>query len=625
MAADTAASIVSQVTQLPLGARLTGTNATFCVWAPYVGTIDLVLDGPRRETCAMLRTNDGYFTATLDDVESGQRYGYRIDGGDVVPDPATRCQPDGVHGMSAVQTAWFDWSDSGWVGLPLEEYVLYELHPGTFTPEGTLDAAAQRIPALRDLGVTVIELMPLAQYPGARNWGYDGVHPFAVQNSYGGPDALKRFVNACHREGLAVCLDVVHNHIGPEGSHLHRFGPYFTGRYATPWGDALNFDGSDSEHVREYFIESALQWVDEYRIDALRLDAVHAIADNSTYPFLRALAERVHERAHALGRTVCVIAESDLADPRIVRPVQRGGLGMDGQWLDDFHHALHTLLTGERDGYYQDYGGLEHLARAYARGYVYAGEYSPYRRRRHGAPANDVEPMRFVAFVQNHDQIGNRAHGDRLTSHLSEEQHQLAAAALLLGPFTPLLFMGEEYGEPAPFPYFVSHSDDELIEAVRRGRAQEFAGFTRIGEPPDPCAETTFRSALLTWSLRESGHHAKRLAFYTKLLAIRKEIRSLRPRSFEEIETHVEPEALTLRVTSTTDAGATALYLNFSDRPTTARIPAAGDAATWRVRLDTGVTNTAASRVTDATALPGSSLELAPHSAVLLLREAHPA
>ena len=625
MAVDTAAPIVSQVTPLPLGARLTGTTATFCVWAPYVGTMDLVLDGPRRETCAMLRSDDGYFTATLDDVESGQRYGYRIDGGDVVPDPATRCQPDGVHGMSAVQPASFDWSDSGWAGLPLEEYVLYELHPGTFTPEGTLDAAAQRIPALRDLGVTVIELMPLAQYPGGRNWGYDGVHPFAVQNSYGGPEALKRFVNACHREGLAVCLDVVHNHIGPEGSHLHRFGPYFTGRYATPWGDALNFDGSDSEHVREYFIESALQWVDEYRIDALRLDAVHAIADNSAYPFLRALAERVHERAHALGRTVCVIAESDLADPRVVRPAQRNGLGMDGQWLDDFHHALHALLTGERDGYYQDYGGLEHLARAYARGYVYAGEYSPYRRRRHGAPADDVEPMRFVAFVQNHDQIGNRAHGDRLTSHLSEEQHQLAAAALLLGPFTPLLFMGEEYDEPAPFPYFVSHSDDELIEAVRRGRAQEFASFTRIGVPPDPCAETTFRSAVLNWSLRESGHHAERLAFYTKLLAIRKEIRSLRPRSFEEIETHVEPGALTLRVTSTTDAGATALYLNFSDRPTTARIPAAGDAGAWRVRLDTGATDTAASPVTDATALPGSSLELAPHSAVLLLREAQPA
>lgn len=601
---------------LPLGARLEGDRATFCVWAPAVQSVELVLDHPRRESVAMRRDDDAYFTVSVTGVRPGQRYGYRLDGGDVLPDPATRDQPDGVHGLSAVYPTAFEWTRDDWTGLPLDQYVLYELHVGTFTAEGTLDAAARRLPALRDLGISVVELMPLAQFTGARNWGYDGVHPFAVQNTYGGPAALKRFVDACHNEGLGVCLDVVYNHLGPDGNHLARFGPYFTDRYRIPWGDALNFDGPDSDHVREYFIASALQWVDEFRIDALRLDAIHAIVDTSAYRFLRELADRVHARAEELGRQVMLIAESDLADPHVVRPSHQGGLGMDAQWLDDFHHAIHVLLTGERDGYYQDYGDIEQLARAYARGYVYAGEYSPYRRRRHGAPASDIAPERFVVFIQNHDQIGNRMLGDRLTVRLSPEQNELAAAALLLSPFTPLLFMGEEYGETAPFPYFVSHTDEALAEAVRRGRSEEFASFRWAGEPPDPQAPETFESARVNWSLRDGGEHARRLALYRELLRARHELQAMRPWSFDAVETSVDTRTRTLCVTCTMPHGASALYLHFGDTTTSMMVPAHGS---WRVRLDTAAARRSSS--TDVV-LPGNTaLELAPWSAVLLLRE----
>ncbi len=595
---------------LPLGASLDGKRATFCVWAPRAESVELVLDGPRTETHAMSRQDD-YFTLAVDDVEAGQRYGFRIDGGDVLPDPATRFQPDGVHGLSAVQPATFEWSSTDWNGLPLHEYVLYEMHVGCFTPAGTFDAAARRLPDLQALGITVIELMPLSQFPGSRNWGYDGVHPYAVQNSYGGPDALKQFVDRCHEHGIGVCLDVVYNHLGPEGNRLSEFGPYFTDRYSTPWGDALNFDGADSDHVREYFIQSALQWIDEYRIDALRMDAIHAITDTSAYPFLRELADRIHERARSLGREVVLIAESDLGDPRVIRPPEQGGLGVDAQWLDDFHHALHTVLTGERDGYYQDFGSLEHLARAYRRGFVYAGEYSTSRRRRHGTSADDVLPARFVAFLQNHDQIGNRMKGDRLTEQLSHQQLRLGAAALLLSPFTPLLFMGEEYAETAPFPYFVSHTDEELIAAVRHGRADEFKSFGWADEPPDPQAESTFETATLDWSLRQQGEHADMYSLYTELLRARREMQPLRPQSFDQIATHVDPSTSTLRITFTTAASSSLLFLHFGDMPTDAELPPGN----WRIRV-----NTAARRESDS-GRAGQSLPLSPQSAVLLLRE----
>ncbi|HEX7344605.1 MAG TPA: malto-oligosyltrehalose trehalohydrolase, partial [bacterium] len=379
---------------------------------------------------------------------------------------------------------------------------------------------------LKDLGITAIEIMPVAQFPGDRNWGYDGVYPFAVQNSYGGPEGLKRLVNACHQRGLAVILDVVYNHLGPEGNYLQDFGPYFTDRYRTPWGSAINFDGPDSDEVRRFFIDNALWWVTEFRLDALRLDAVHGIFDFSALHFLQELASAVHEQAERLNRRIYVIAESDLNDVRLVRPPELGGYGLDAQWNDDFHHALHTLLTGERTGYYEDFGRIQDLAKAFAEGFVYSGAYSPARRRRHGNTSKDLAALRFVVCAQNHDQVGNRLKGDRLSALVSFEGLKLAAAVVLLSPFIPLLFMGEEYGETAPFPYFVSHSDPALIELVRRGRREEFPYLQGSDEPPDPQEEATRQSASLDHNLRHQGKHRILYELYQELIKLRNETRA---------------------------------------------------------------------------------------------------
>ncbi len=616
-AGETAPRFAPARAPLPLGGQLVGADATFCVWAPRARSVELVLGQPRSGSVPMAQQGE-YFTARLGDLAPGQRYGFRLDGGDVLPDPASRSQPDGVHGLSALHPHDFPWTDRSWRGLPLDEYVLYELHVGTFTPEGTLDAAAARVSELRELGITAIELMPLAQFPGTRNWGYDGVQPFAVQNSYGGPDALKRFVDRCHAEGVAVCLDVVYNHIGPEGNYLARFGPYFTDRYHTPWGGALNFDGPDSDEVRAFFIASAVQWIEEFHVDALRLDAIHAIVDQSAQPFLRELAERVRACGSRAGRRVVVIAESDLGDPRVVRAAGEGGLGMDAQWLDDFHHALHTVLTGERTGYYRDFGRIDQLARAYAGGFVYAGEYSAFRRRHHGAPAAGVAPRQFVVYAQNHDQVGNRMLGDRLASSLTFEQLKLAAAAVLLGPFTPLLFMGEEYGDPAPFPYFVSHSDGALLEAVRRGRAEEFADFAWAGEPPEPDAAATFESAVLDWSLRTRGEHALLFALHRELLRVRRETRMLRPVSFAQVSTAAETAGGLVRVHVRAGGGESLLLLHFGAAPRQALLPAGAE---WRIRLDTAARQwNGPGRIEPDVVRGGTMLGLAPVSAVLLAR-----
>ncbi|HEY7218718.1 MAG TPA: malto-oligosyltrehalose trehalohydrolase, partial [Candidatus Binatia bacterium] len=372
------------------------------------------------------------------------------------------------------------------------------------------------------------ELMPVAQFPDARNWGYDGVYPFAVQNSYGGPEGLKKLVGACHRRGLAVILDVVYNHLGPEGNYFEKFGPYFTERYITPWGPALNFDGPFSDEVRNYFIQNALYWLTEFHFDALRLDAVHAILDHSPVTFLEELSEAVHREARRLNREIFLIAESADNNARLIQSRERGGYGLDAQWNDDFHHCLRALLTGERRGYYQDYGELAQLAKAYREGFVYSGEYSAYRRRRHGSSSRDIAAGRFVVFAQNHDQVGNRMRGDRLSESASLDDLKLAAGLVLLSPYLPLLFMGEEYGETAPFPYFVSHSDAALIDAVRRGRQAEFAAFEWQGAIPDPQSETTFLSAKLRRELRDCGHHKLLREFYRDLIALRKNNSALR-------------------------------------------------------------------------------------------------
>ena len=484
----------------------------------------------------MHSTERGYFQLSVDGLAPGSLYLYCLDSGQQRPDPASRFQAEGVHGPSQIVNLCFDWKDQDWKGLPLQDYVIYELHVGTFTDEGTFDAAISKLDALRDLGITAIELMPVAQFPGNRNWGYDGVYPYAVQNSYGGPLALKRLVQACHERGLAAILDVVYNHLGPEGSYLGEFGYYFTDRYRTPWGDAINFDGAHSDEVRRFFIENALYWITEFHFDALRLDAVHAIFDHSAWPFLAELSEAAHLRGQELQRHVYLIPESSLNDVRLICPREQGGYGSDAQWSDDFHHSLHTLLTGERTGYYQDFGKIEHLVKSLREGYVYTGQYSQYRQRRHGHSAREAPFHRLVVCAQNHDQVGNRQLGERLSQLVSFEDLKLAAAVVLLSPYIPLLFMGEEYGETAPFLYFISHSDLVLVEAVRLGRQKEFAAFAGEGKTPDPQSETTFQRAKLNRGLLEEPKHRLLKEFYQVLIHLRKTLPALRAACKENLE-----------------------------------------------------------------------------------------
>lgn len=480
-----------------LGAvSLPGGACRFLVWAPRAQRVEVEVLEPAPQRVLMEPQGDGYFAAWLERVPVGSLYGYRLDGGPLLPDPASRFQPFGVHGPSAVVAPEaFPWRTKRPLWVPWDEWVLYELHVGTFTPEGTFDAVIPRLDALRDVGITALQLMPVAQFPGRRNWGYDGVFPFAVQHSYGGPAGLQRLVDACHARSMAVVLDVVYNHVGPEGSVFHHFGPYFTDAYRTPWGAAINFDGPGSDGVRRYMIENALYWIDTFRLDGLRVDAVHAIFDRSARPFLAELTAAVKARARQLGRQVALIAESDLNDPRVVTPAEAGGYGFDAQWNDDFHHALHRAVTGETRGYYRDFPPLRSLAKAMADGYVYTGQRSAFRGRRHGAPPCGVEADAFVVFAQNHDQVGNRAGGERLSRLVDARRLRLAAAVVLLSPFTPMLFMGEEYGETAPFLYFTDHGDPGLAEAVRRGRREEF-GWAE-GEGYDPQHPDAFAASRL--------------------------------------------------------------------------------------------------------------------------------
>jgi len=513
-----------------LGANPLGTGEChFLVWAPHAESVKLQILAPFRRSLPMHPLPKGYFRVAVEDAASC-RYLYDLGGkGEKMrADPASRFQPEGVHGPSEAPSASaFDWTDVGWRGLPLSELVFYEIHVGTFTSEGTFDAIIPRLGSLRDLGVSAIELMPLSQFPGERNWGYDGVFPFSVQNSYGGPLGLKRLVDACHNENLAVALDVVYNHLGPEGNYLADFGPYFTDRYRTPWGQAVNFDGERSDEVRRFFIENALYWIRDFHIDVLRLDAIHAIVDTSARPFLRELHCAVQVAAEELNRPVHLIAECDRNDIRTVQPAARGGYGFAAQWNDDFHHALHAALTGETGGYYQDFGCVSQIARSLTSGYVYQGEYSKYRLRSHGSESKGVSGEHFVVFTQNHDQVGNRMNGERLSQLLPLEGLKVAAGVMLLSPFLPFLFMGEEYAETSPFQYFVSHEDPSLIEAVRQGRRNDFKSFGWHAEPPDPQDPGTFLRSRLHWELQECGPHKQLRQFYAELLRLRKQLAPL--------------------------------------------------------------------------------------------------
>jgi maltooligosyltrehalose trehalohydrolase len=570
--------------ELPLGAVYGGDGRTsFNVWAPRAQRVEVRLVAPREALVPLERDALGYHTGRLEDAPPGTRYLYRLDGATERPDPATRLQPDGVHAASEVVDPRFAWRAAP-PALALRDYVIYEIHVGTFTPAGTFATIVARLDALEELGVTAIELMPVAQFPGKRNWGYDGVNPFAVHAAYGGPDELKRLVDECHQRGLAVVLDVVYNHLGPEGNYLAAYAPYFTDRYRTPWGEAVNFDGPGSDEVRRYFVDHALEVVTDFRVDALRLDAVHAIVDPSARPFLEELADAVHRRGAELGRTIPVIGESDRNDPRLAVPPERGGVGLDALWNDDFHHALHALLTGERRGYYEDFGTVDQLGRAMREGFVYAGERSRFRQRRHGRPSTELQAHQLVVFAQNHDQVGNRPRGARLSGLVSFEQLKLAAGVVLLAPGVPLLFMGEEYGEPAPFPYFVSHGDPDLLAAVRRGRREEFAGLMGAEEPPDPGDEGTFRSAVLDFELRRHEPHRALWELHRELLRLRRTLPELARGDTRQLValTLAGHDALVVR---RSDGGVrTAVIYHFGAAAKT--VPAPLPAGHWRRLLD---------------------------------------
>ena len=568
-----------------LGATYLGNGrCQFIVWAPVIQKVEVHIVSPKELIVPLARGAQGYHQAIVEGVETGCLYFYRLDSEKERPDPASRFQPRGVHGPSQVLDSHFPWEDQNWPGLPLEEYIVYELHVGTFTKEGTFDAIILYLDELKDLGITAVELMPVGQFPGNRNWGYDGAYPFAVQDSYGGPEGLKRLVNACHQKKLGVILDVVYNHLGSEGNYIADFGQYFTDRYKTPWGAALNFDGPHSDEVRRFFIENAIYWLTEFHIDALRLDALHAILDISSYPFLEELAMAFHEQAAGVKRQAYLIAESAANDARIVKPRELGGYGLDAQWNDDFHHSLHVLLTDEQTGYYQDFGQLQHLAKAFQEGFVYSGQYSCYRQRRHGVSSKDIPAHRLVVFAQNHDQVGNRMNSERL-SHLAPfEVLKLAAGIVLLSPFIPLLFMGEEYGETAPFPYFVSHSEPDLVEAVRKGRQDEFATFQWQGELPDPQDEATYSQAKLNHHLRRDGQHRVLLQFYKQLIQLRKETPALACLSKDNMDIRaIEEHKLLFLHRWKGDNEVMALF-NLNNNQTSVTLPI--PVGRWRKRLD---------------------------------------
>lgn len=542
------------------------------VWAPNAKSVELVTGS---QTTPMKSGENGCWTA--DPLPPGTGYKFRVDGNGPFPDPRSAWQPDGPHGNSVVlDHSTFAWNDGEFVPSPLSEALIYELHIGTFTPDGTYASASEKLEYLRDLGVTHVELMPIATFPGTRGWGYDGVSLYAPHPTYGTPDDLKRFIDRAHALGLAVLLDVVYNHLGPDGNYLGAFAPYFTDRFKTPWGDAVNFDGPLSDEVREFFIGNALMWMRDYHFDGLRLDAVHAIIDESAIHILEALAERVAELSATTNRPLVLIAESDMNNPRLVRDPHHGGYGLDGHWEDDFHHALHAFFTGERDGYYVDFGPLADVAKALEQAYVYDGQYSTYRKRAHGRPPIGVGPHQLVVFAQNHDQTGNRAVGERL-SHLIEPAELKATAALvLLSPFVPMLFQGEEWGSKSPFQYFTDHNE-ELGRLVTEGRRREFAAFTgHEGDVPDPQADETFERSTLVWSELDEAAHRELFDWHRSLIEIRRTIPVDAP---PHVEFDESKKWLTLR------RGPLLAVFNFSSESQAIPIPGGN----WQPRISGGV------------------------------------
>ena len=580
--------------RLHRGATVQRDGVAFCVWAPKAREVAVVVNGAEH---ALARSDSeaGGWETTVAGVRVGDRYGFRVNGGDIRPDPTSRSQPDGLHGLSAVvDPTAFQWRDAKWGGVTLTDFVIYEVHTGTFTPEGTFDAIIPRLPELLALGITAIELMPVAEFPGDRNWGYDGVLLYAPHHSYGGPEGLRRLVDAAHAHGIGVVLDVVYNHVGPEGNYLDEFGPYFTEVYRTPWGRAVNYDGPGSDGVRRWAHDNALYWISEFHVDALRLDAVHGIFDFGALAFLEELSDEVHALGRALGRKVQLLAESDLNDPRLVTSPEQGGYGLDAQWADDFHHTLHATLTGESEGYYRDFRGIATMGDVYREPFFYARRYSAHRDRRHGRSSEGVPRQRFIICAQNHDQVGNRALGERLSTLVSADRLRLSAALVLLSPYLPLLFMGEEYGETNPFRYFIHHGDPALVQAVREGRAREFPEIARLGAEVDPQSEETFARSRLNWARRETPEGGQLLALYRDLLALRREEPALKPGASETQVQNTEAWQTVLRVLPLNDdiydpdRSRRAVLCAFNLSARELNIPIRPEAlGQWRLRLST--------------------------------------
>ena len=538
-------------------------EAEVTLWAPLA--IHPAINAAGKLSIPLAKKDFGYWTTTTNQLLPGDQYYFVMNEGAELPDPASLAQPGGVHDFSqAVDLGAFNWTDQNWLNPALRDYIFYELHTGTFTGPGTFEALENKLDHLIDLGITAIEIMPVAQFPGERNWGYDGVFPFAVQNSYGGAFALQHLVNTCHQKGLAVVLDVVYNHLGPEGNYLGLFGKYFTDKYQTPWGNAINFDDAYSDGVRHYFIENALMWFRDFHIDALRMDAVHAIKDFGPKHILQEIKEYVNELMQATGKKHYLIVECDLNDTRFIEPLSNRGYGMDAQWIDEFHHALRVTAGQQRHGYYTDFKGIGDLAKAYTDAYVYDGQYSQQRAKKFGVKADDLSGDHFVAFSQNHDQVGNRMLGERTSQLESFEMQKLLAAAVMASPYLPMLFMGEEYAETHPFLYFVSHGEPELIAVVRKGRKEEFKEFHAEGEAPDPQAVETFEQSKLQWGHLTQEPHQTMLAYYKELISLRKKQPALKTPSRKSLKVSFDEKNKTLLLSRSNEEQSLICIMNFS-------------------------------------------------------------
>jgi maltooligosyltrehalose trehalohydrolase len=577
-------------------------SCTFRVWAPLHDIMILHIHTPQEQLFTMEKDEEGYFAASLQGITAGTRYTYRPGDENDFPDPASFAQPEGVHGPSMViHHPVRPPAERYWEGMPLESMIFYEVHVGTFTEAGTFEAVIERLDDLIDLGVTALELMPVAQFPGERNWGYDGVYPYAVQNSYGGVEQLKALVEACHQKGLAVFLDAVYNHLGPEGNYLEHYGPYFTDHYKTPWGKAINLDGPWCDGVRDYFAENILYWFANFDVDGLRLDAIHAIYDNGAEHFWAYARRRLEALEQETGRRYYLVAESDSNMPRVIQPTSHNGFGFDAQWLDDFHHMLYVLLDKEHQWLYKDYRTYEQAVKAYEEGFVFSGEYVEARKRKHGLSSAGISGSKFVVFNQNHDQVGNRIGSKRLSAIVNNDRLLLAAAALLLSPYIPLLFMGEEYGEQAPFFYFTHHSDQELIAAVRKGRSEEFAYNFDTYVPPDPQHPDTFSQSKLKWREKLNEEQEKLLAWYKTLIRMRKELPQLQ--CFDKDYLHVatwEDAGLVLIRRGAAERELLLVLLKFEEEEKSYLLPVGAGA--WWLILSSG------DRETDTMFYPGDTI-----------------